>query len=337
MRTEPPERDLMTTTGIDVSAALRRSAVRATRAPSVHNTQPWRFVLSDGRLEVRADWARRLRILDPTGRQLLLSCGCAVFNARVALASEGLAADVDRYPDAARPDLVAIIDATSESVDDAFARLDAAIETRQSNRRSFDHEAVPEDVVATLVDAARAEGAELFEVTHETHRRAVARLSQRADGIENAQPAYRAELRRWTTDDPGRVDGVPASAVPRIDEDSVDEVPIRDFDTHASAELPARTESSAQQCLLLLGTNADNAGAWIRAGEALERVLLEITRQGYAASMFTQVIEVPSTRALLRAELGITMYPHILIRVGRAQPIPPTRRRRLVDVIIDSA
>jgi hypothetical protein len=87
----------------------------------------------------------------------------------------------------------------------------------------------------------------------------------------------------------------------------------------------------------LLGTNADNAGAWIRAGEALERVLLEITRQGYAASMFTQVIEVPSTRALLRAELGITMYPHILIRVGRAQPIPPTRRRRLVDVIIDSA
>ena len=55
---------------------LRRAAVRATLAPSVHNTQPWRLHIRDGRLDVFVDQSRRLRVLDPVGRQLLISCGC---------------------------------------------------------------------------------------------------------------------------------------------------------------------------------------------------------------------------------------------------------------------
>lgn len=323
--------------GTDIAAALRRAAVRATRAPSVHNTQPWHLVLRQGRLEVHADWTRRLRTLDPTGRQLLISCGCAVFNARVAMAAVGLASRVERYPDPGREDLVAIVQATPGPGDQALADLDSSIDTRQSNRRSFENEQVSDHVVTSLVSAAREEGAELFVVSREAHRRAVARLAQHADRIQNAQPAYRAELRRWTTDDPLRVDGVPSFAVPRIGEASGDEVPMRDFDTYGTGELAARTESIARQCLLLLGTNADNPGAWIPAGEALERVLLEVSQHGYTASMFTQIVEVPSTRALLRAELGIGMYPHVLIRVCRSAPTAPTRRRRLVDVITDDA
>lgn len=331
----------MTSTTVDIAAALRRAAVRATRAPSVHNTQPWRFVLRDGWLEIRADPSRRLLVLDPAGRQLLVSCGCAVFNARVALAADGMPVRVERYPDVGRLDLVAKLTAvapgTSGSVDGAIAHLDPAIDVRQSNRRRFDDDQVPDDVVARLIAAARAEGAHLFAVTRPDHRRAVAGLSQQADEIENATPGYRAELRRWTTDDPNRVDGVPAFAVPRMAGRSVDEVPIRDFDSRGSGGLPAETRSSAEQRLFLLGTNSDNPGAWIAAGEALERVLLEAAHHGYTASLFTQVIEVPRTRALLRAELGLAGYPHVLLRVGRALRTPATRRRRLVEVIVDDA
>ena len=79
--------------------SLRQAAVRATLAPSVHNTQPWRFVLTQGNLEIHANWTRKLRVLDPTGRQLLISCGCALFNARVALAASGYDAVVERFPD----------------------------------------------------------------------------------------------------------------------------------------------------------------------------------------------------------------------------------------------
>ena len=47
------------------TAELRRAAEEAGRAPSILNTQPWRWDLSDGVLELHADPARRLDALDP--------------------------------------------------------------------------------------------------------------------------------------------------------------------------------------------------------------------------------------------------------------------------------
>src|ERR1700760_4167156 len=93
----------------DLARTLRRAAIRAMRAPSVHNTQPWRFVVRDGGLDIFADWSRRLTVLDPRGRQLLMSCGCAVLNARVSLAAAGYGVVVERFGDVARPNLVARI------------------------------------------------------------------------------------------------------------------------------------------------------------------------------------------------------------------------------------
>jgi hypothetical protein len=313
---------------------LRRAAIRATRAPSVHNTQPWRFVVRSGGLDVIADWSRQLTVLDPRGRQLLMSCGCAVFNARVALAAAGLGVTVERFPDALRPELVArLVPSASWPANEQLARLEPEIDRRHTNRRRFVDEPVADGVVDTLRTVAADEGAELAAVVREEHCAALARLSQLADQIENGDPAYRAELRRWTSDDPRRLDGVPASAVPHVTGDAHDEIPIRDFDTRGTGRLPTQTHSSADQCLLLLGTNADSPAAWEQCGEALERVLLEICRFGYTSSPLTQVIEVPRTHAALRAELELRMHPHILIRVGRAPLTPPTRRRRLTEVL----
>jgi len=95
--------------------ALRRAAAQATLAASVHNTQPWRLVVAAGTLEIHADWTRKLSVLDPSGRQLLISCGCALFNARVALAAAGYQADVERFPDPSRPDLLARLSLASLS------------------------------------------------------------------------------------------------------------------------------------------------------------------------------------------------------------------------------
>src|SRR5664279_1728740 len=89
--------------------ALRPVAVRARRAPSVHNTQPWTFYLEPGRFTIRADRTRQLAVLDPTGRQLMISCGCALFNARVAAAAARIDTDVVRFPDPGDPDMVATL------------------------------------------------------------------------------------------------------------------------------------------------------------------------------------------------------------------------------------
>lgn len=317
--------------------ALRQAVVRATLAPSVHNTQPWRFVIGHEALEIHADWRRKLRVLDPTGRQLLISCGCALFNARVALAASGYDAHIERFPDPVQPDLLARLTVPGEPVGWLpLGAYDAVIELRQTNRRRFADEPVPADVVEDLIRAAASEGAQLFAIERSEHRLATARLSQQADREQNANPAYRAELRSWTSDDPRRRDGVPALAVPHVDAGANDDIPIRDFDTHGMGWLPVETHSSMNQCLLLLGTMEDRPAAWLRAGEALEHVLLETTRCGYAASPLTQVIEIPRTRALLRDQLGLDMNPHVLLRIGRAPKTPASRRRRLVDVLTET-
>jgi hypothetical protein len=216
-----------------------------------------------------------------------------------------------------------------------IAGLDAAVFARRTNRRPFYKDPVPPDVINVLTMAAAAEGAVLVEVSKDDHRNAVARLAQRADGVQNGNRAYRAELREWVTADPKRLDGVAVDAVPHVDGLSEDEVPIRDFDTYGLGQLPANTHSSSQHCLLLLGTYSDSPEAWLRAGEALEHVLLDIAGRGFAASPLTQVIEVPQTREALRTELGLTMYPHVLLRVGRATSSPASRRRPLSEVFVE--
>jgi hypothetical protein len=329
------------------ATALRRAAVRATLAPSVHNTQPWRLQLTDSELRIFADHGRQLKVLDPSGRQLMVSCGCAVMNARVSLARDGLAVQVGRLPDPSDPELLAVLTpvaATGCETDlgdvadrSALAALDAVLELRQTNRRRFADDEVPAAVLDDLEAAALAEGASLYVVRGLDDRVAVAALSQHADAIEHLNPSYRAELRAWTSDSPGRLDGVPHLAVPHVDGTSEDEVPIRDFDTHGDGFLPGATHSSMNQALVLVCTDGDRPSDWLRAGEALERVLLEITRHGFTASPLTQVTEVPSTRAQLRRDLGMDTYPHVLLRIGRAAMTPASSRRRLVDVLVEDA
>lgn len=309
----------------------------AVRAPSVHNTQPWAFTVTRSSLEIRVDRSRQLPVLDPTGRQMLVSCGAALMNARVAVANLDLPAAVTRFPDADDPDLLARIEigVAAHRPRPALARLAPVIRHRHTNRRAFTAEPVPSALLTTIRRAVQAEGAVLFAVTG-TNRAVVADAAQRADTTQLLDPAYRAELRAWTTDDPTRLDGVPAVAVPHVDAGSLDEVPIRDFDTRGAGMLPTETRSSARQCLLLLGTERDDPASWLRAGEALERMLLEIARHEFTASPLTQVVEVASTRAELRRDLKLAFWPHVLLRIGKAAPTAGTPRRHADDVIVDS-
>jgi hypothetical protein len=278
-----------------LAQALRRAAVRATLAPSVRNTQPWRFVIGGGALEIHADH-NRLQNSDPDGRQTLISCGCALFNARVSLAAAGHQVRVERFPDPSRPAVLARVTIGAPAIptrpDSAgpadLGRLDAVIETRRTNRRRFTEDAVPAHAVERLLAAAAEEGARLVPITRPEHRLSLAVLLQQAAAEGDAESDLLAQ--------PG----------------------------------PA-------QCLLLLCTDTDSPAAWLRAGEALEHALLQAADDGLAVSPTTRVAEVSSIRAMLGQELRLTARPHVLLRVGRAPATPATRRRRLVDMLVEAA
>lgn len=327
-----------TATARDVRA-MRTIAQAARLAPSVHNTQPWHFLLGADNFDLRADRSRQLHALDPTGRQLMVSLGCALFNARVSAAALDIPMHVERLPYGADGNPIARLRRSadaSESEGSLLAVLEPLIRVRTTNRRRFADDPIPDEVIMSLSAAAHAEGARLKHVVDESDRLTIARLSQRADALQYADGAYRAEIRAWTTDDPNRLDGVPARAVPHFDAGSGDEIPIRDFDSTGAGWLPTDTRSSHNQCLLLLGTDGDHPDQWLRTGEALERVWLEIARHGFVMSPLTQVVEVPAARAALRTELRLSMYPHILMRIGRAAPTAGASRRHLDDLIVES-
>jgi hypothetical protein len=319
-----------------VSRALHEAAARATLAPSIHNTQPWRFVVGPNRLDVYADRERSVRAIDPHGRQLAISCGAALFGARIALEVAGLDAVTTLLPDAARPALLASITVSGSMhrPDRSAQRLDAVAATRHSNRRQFAPGLVSAKVLETVTNAATLEGAWLAPIRDLDDRIVVATLTQRAEVIQEADPSYQAELSEWTARPSEGRDGIPPTAVPRETGTAHDDIPLRDFDVHGTGELPGETRSRLTQSMFVLGTAGDSLRDLLKAGQALGRVLLELTSNGYAASILSQVAEVPSTREQLRHELRLNGYLHLLLRAGVAEATPATPRRALSDVVL---
>jgi len=315
--------------------AIERAADRGRLAPSVHNTQPWVFAFFPDRLELRADRSRQLTVLDPYGRELVESVGAALFNVRASLAGSRIAVAVDRLPDRADPDLLAVVRPGPGTPEPGLARLDRVIPRRHTNRRRFAPEIVPDDVLAGLALELAAEGTRLVPVRTAQQRALVAEVTQEADRLQNADPAYRAELERWTSRTPAQGDGVPASSVPRTVGARTDAVPVRDFDPHGHGGLPRHTDSGTDETLLLLATLTDDRLAWLQAGEGLERLLLELTVRDWVAGPLTQALEIPATRERL-GRLTAPFLPQTVLRVGRAEPAEPTARRPRRTVVQNS-
>ncbi|MGY0236777.1 Acg family FMN-binding oxidoreductase [Longispora urticae] len=310
-------------------SALGQAVLTALRAPSVFNTQPWRWDLHDGVADLRADVGRRLPGLDPDSRLLVVSCGTALHHAVVALTAAGHTVAVRRGPDPHQPDLLARLEPTGHRPPAAMdLRLAQAIGVRRTDRRPFTALPVPDQTVDALRAAAERHGAHLqFLRDEQVVELTVA--AQHASDAEVTDPAYRAELGAWTRGrPPGGADGVPAEAavatVPR-------RVAVRDFALDGDAALPAGTGADAGTRYALLFTDADTPADWLTAGEAMSAVLLTAVCAGLSASPMSDVTEVAAVREDLRHRMLSGLgWPVLALRFGvveRPGAVPRSPRR----------
>jgi nitroreductase len=302
----------------------------AGQAPSIHNSQPWRFRVGKDRVDLYADRSRRLHATDVDGRDLLLSCGAALHHMRLAL-SESWQLTVRRFPSVENPDHLATVELKTRTPGAGNPALLAAIPERRTDRRPFTEWPVPQAFLRELIEAASDQGAVLRSVTEPRSVRVLQAVAAAAATAQGQVPGYHAELAQWTRFRGSA--GLPASSL--LLDSEVKVLAGRRFPPGELARGEAGQPDRA--ILLILGTASDDRLSQLRAGEALSAVLLQATHHGLATCPVSQAMENRATRqAVQDLVVDGTMCPQIVLRLGWAPtnaPILPTSRRALAEIL----
>ena len=314
----------------------------AARAPSVHNTQPWRFHVGQGSVELWCDPQRKLRT-DPIGREMLISCGAALFGLRLAVRSLGYQPVVERLPDRSQLRLIARVSIGAAAPMNALERqLLAAVPHRHTHRGPFTDGPLPAGLLAGLQNDALTEGATLALVDQGLAYERLAWIVAMAARRGDVDPVAQTETRKWTRDASSTArDGVPASALAAGPPSRVPPGRLRqrDFDlgrdiARLSAAKDAKDAKDAEDrdeappaATAILLTTGDRRADWLRAGQALQRLLLHAAGKWVFASLHTQPLEDPVTRDLIRNRLAMPGNPQMLLQFGPAISAASTARR----------
>lgn len=292
--------------GLPDDHTVRAALALAVRAPSVHNTQPWRWRIADRSVHLYLDPTRALPSTDPDQRDLVLSCGAALHHLRVAFAALGWSAVVHRLPNPAQPNHLASIEPVRHRPIPYEIELSAAITRRRTDRRPFSAWPVPPGYLGLVTERAATLGATVRQAA-DGSRDCLIEAMRAAAERHAGDPGYRLEPAEWS----GRHDGVQRS-----------------------------DEAHESDCaeLLVLSTSADHRLSRLCAGEALSAVLLTATNIGLATCLLTEPLEIPALRH--RVRIGVLDdygYPQAVIRIGwaptSAETLPATPRRPIEDVL----
>ena len=316
---------------VQLSVQLVRDLVRAAvAAPSMHNAQPWRFRVRPGMrvMELYADPARMLPSADPRGRGMHIGCGAALFNLRLAAAVASCQAAVQPFPirmnrccwlPPGSPGLTAPVTPSANCMPPS--RTGALTAARSVAGR------YPPGVLAELAEAAGLEDAILHILDHDETVR-ILHLAADAESSQLADSAYRAELALWIGGQRDR-DGIPDSALgPRA---ATGLTPVRDF-TPARPDPVRYASFEATPQLAVLSTRFSAPADWLRAGQALQRVLLTAAARGVATTPLTQPLETDDAWLVRDPRSGVE-EPQMILRLGYGLLVPPTPRRPVSDVL----
>jgi hypothetical protein len=308
----------------------------AVLAPSSHNSQPWRFKITGPEVSLYADRTRALPVVDPDDREMVISCGAALFNLVVALHAYGFDPIVHEFPDLHDPDLLATVELGRRVKPTAsWIRMMEATKRRRTNRSPFEKRSLPRRDLKLLRDAASRAGARIDAFTDLAERSSLASLIADADRVQSSDKGFRREMASWLHPSRTRsLDGIPGYAA-GINDWLANAGPyvVRTFDWGSGKAAHDQQLAEGSPALLILSTETDGLHDWLKAGQALESVLLTATNLGLMASFLNQPVEVVDLRPRVATLVGASIVPQIILRVGYGNPVRATPRRPVREVM----
>jgi nitroreductase len=321
MDSEPNKRSNGTSLRLTEAAALAALEV-AVRAPSIHNTQPWRWRLDGGALVLLADRTRQLDVGDPDGHSLLISCGAALHLTELALRAAGWRIETTCLPYRGDPDTLARFRPVGRAhADDRLEGEVVAALGRRSDRRPFAEPQVGEQDRERLRAASSDSSAYIdFPDTPERHAELVVAVSW-ADRVERNDEAYLAEMNRWLRDPDVHtlVDGVPVDAFPHVPSDAPRhaDVPLRDFEVGVTGGQLIARDVDERPLIVVVFTPSDSPYDHLRSGVAMMRLMVAADLLGLSTCVLSQAVDFAAFRARLQGRMGWVGYPQMMLRIGR--------------------
>ena len=318
---------------------LRELVRLATLAPSGHNTQPWKFRLAPGLIEIYPDRTRRLAAVDPDDRELWMSLGAALENLLVAAEHAGYHPEVTYHLDGSATDHIAVALAKAASGPGGSDGLFEAIRMRQCARRTYDGKPVPTQGLDQLTAAATGAGVAPLLFTGAAME-PLLEYVKAGNADQMADDKFKAELVHWVRFNDrealasrdgllGRAAGNPS-------------VPRWVGQLFSGSSLNAKTQDKTDERnirssagLMLFTSERNDPAAWLETGRTHERFALLATALGLKYSYINQPCEVPALRAQVQSHLSLSgAFPQLLTRFGFGPAMPRSLRRPVSEVLL---
>jgi len=316
------------------SANFEFLVAQAVKAPSGHNTQPWKFRQNESAVEVYPDFDRRLPVVDPDDRELFVSLGCAVENLCLAAQTKGYKSAVSVG------DTGVVMVSLAEEAGVKPSPLFNQIDTRQTNRSVYNSEEIALDVLKKLQSIRSEKGISVHYYARQTKQfNDIEQYVLQGNTNQMQKEAFKAELKSWMRFNKKHqdqtLDGLSYAVfgAPNVPRWMAEPIMSMAINTRTQNKADREKIDSASH-LVLFTTRENSRREWVNLGRTLQRFLLTATELGIAHAYLNQPNEQPEIAAEMAKTLDLDgEYPTVLLRVGYGEQQAYSKRRSVGDVI----
>lgn len=307
----------------------------ASKAPSGHNTQPWKFHITDSTITVLPNLEVALPVVDRNNRELFISLGCAVENLCIAASYLGYTTHVIECSIKA---IIIELRKNDLTIEDSLFHQ---IEKRQTNRNIYNGNKISDEILQQLQSIPKENGVQFyFTKIGMPFADTITEYIMKGNEIQMADIAFKNELLSWMRFNKKQVEathnGLSYLVFGNLPLPEILARPIFSLFLKPNVQNKSdRKKIDSSSHFVVYTTQQDTFKEWINLGRTLQRFLLKATEIGISYAFLNQPCEVAALASDLREKLPVNKeYPTLIIRIGYAKQIPYSPRKEIETLLV---